>query len=45
MSRRRLHPDQRRLRLFDQVDSAAFWTCIGVMIGIGWLLVAGWSSF
>jgi hypothetical protein len=40
----RLHPEQRRLRLFNRIDSAAFWTCIGVMMGFAWMLVGGWMA-
>jgi hypothetical protein len=38
----RLHPEQRRARLFDNADSAAFWTCIGALIGLAWMMVGGW---
>jgi hypothetical protein len=37
-----LHPDQRRRQLMDRLDSAAFWTCIGVAIGVIALLI--WDS-
>ncbi len=41
----RVHPEHRRARLLDRIDSAVFWTFVGVVIGVIWLLLSDWSSF